>query len=184
MECRVYNEDPQKYYCLWQHILHSHFLPGDGVVTFKNQVKEDDKIMIENNITVLKNGQNNVSFDPMLLKVITSGNSRQEVIDRMKKALRQCHIFGVPTNIQFLMNALNMKRFCEEGADSQTIVEEKEKLLGTNECSSFELGNVIASYLFHTKCNHSSTFLFLFLILLLFLFLPNLREFQIVFVIL
>ena len=119
-------------------------------------MKEDDKIMIENNITVLKNGQNNVSFDPMLLKVITSGNSRQEVIDRMKNALRRCHIFGVPTNIQFLMNALNMKRFCEEGADSQTIVEEKEMLLGTNDCSSFELGSVIASYLFHGKSSHSS----------------------------
>lgn len=107
--------------------------------------------MIENNITATHRHQPGVSFDPMLLKVITTGQSRLEVIERMEEALRRCTITGIPTNIQFLVNALRMKRFREEGATSCTVKEEEKSLMETPAMTVFEITNTIASYLMHKK---------------------------------
>lgn len=159
MECRVYNEDPKKSGSInW--FMFSHFLPGDGVCVFKNHTQDSEHTLIENNITPVKEGDHVVAFDPMLLKVVTTGESRLEVIERMEQALRRCNIFGIPTNIQFLVNALRMKKFREYGADSQTIAEEKDALLKDIELTPFEMCNSIASYVFHTKkLNHCFLFL-------------------------
>ena len=106
--------------------------------------------MIENNITATHQHQG-VSFDPMLLKVITTGQTRTEVIERMEDALRRCTITGIPTNIQFLVNALRMKKFREEGVTSCTVKEEEKVLMDTPAMSLFEISNTIASYLMHHK---------------------------------
>ena len=87
----------------------------------------------------------------MLLKVITTGQTRNEVIERMEDALRRCTITGIPTNIQFLVNALRMKKFREEGVTRCTVKEEEKVLMDTPAMSLFEISNTIASYLIHNK---------------------------------
>lgn len=87
----------------------------------------------------------------MLLKVITSGDSRLEVIERMESALRRCAIYGIPTNIQFLVNSLRMQKFRNYGADSQTIKEESDSLMGVSKLSDIEICNSIGSYLFNEQ---------------------------------
>ena len=128
----------------------SNFLPGDGDLTFVNNVVDTEHTFIENNITPVKKGERAVSFDPMLLKVITSGQSRLEVIERMEQALRRCNIYGIPTNIQFLVNALRMQKFREYGADSQTVKEESATLMRTSALSPTEICNSVASHLFRS----------------------------------
>ena len=119
-------------------------------MTFINNVIDTQHTMIENNITPVKKGERAVSFDPMLLKVITTGKTRLEVIQRMEDALRRCNIYGIPTNIQFLVNALRMEKFRGYGADSQTVVEEKETLLRKNTLSLVEICNSVASHVFNS----------------------------------
>lgn len=87
----------------------------------------------------------------MLLKVITSGDSRLEVIERMENALRRCAIYGIPTNIQFLVNSLRMQKFRDYGADSQTIKEESDLLMGVSKLTDVEICNSIGSYLFYDQ---------------------------------
>lgn len=143
MECRVYNEDPSKLFftCF---LIFSDFLPGDGVVIYRNQVEDNSHTIIENNV-VTSPSVSGISYDPMLLKVITTGQSRLEVIDRMIQTLCRCNIYGVPTNIPFLVNLLQDKQFREKGADSKTVSEFK----GISDTyDPFEISNAVAGYIF------------------------------------
>ena len=143
MECRVFNEDPEK--CgLRLLFISSHYLPGEGLARFSNFVN-DDHTVIENNVP---SSASAVSFDPMLLKVITTGETREEVLHRMENALRRCSILGVPTNIQMLVNALHLEKFQKEGADSQTVDEYSNELTGRRELTDFEIGYSLANYLY------------------------------------
>ena len=90
----------------------------------------------------------------MLLKVITSGNTREETITRMMTALRHTHLYGIPTNIPMLLNALRLEQFRVKGADSQTTVEFAKELTSTGTPSSFEKSASIAAYLFATNVLH------------------------------
>lgn len=125
----------------------SSFLPGEGVIYYHNQVKDTTHTQIENNI-VPSTSSSSVSYDPMLLKVITSGSTRLEVIERMVDALRHSHVYGVPTNMQLLLNALQLQSFREKGADSQTLVDHEAELTQTVPPKPFEVANSIAAYLF------------------------------------
>ena len=87
----------------------------------------------------------------MLLKVITSGNTREETITRMITALRHTHLYGIPTNIPMLLNALHLEQFRVKGADSKTTVEFAKELTSTGTSSCFEKSASIAAYLFATN---------------------------------
>ena len=102
---------------------------------------------IENNI-VPSASLSSVSYDPMLLKVITSGSTRLQVIERMIDALRHCHVYGVPTNMQLLLNALHLQSFREKGADSQTLVDNEAQLTQIVPPKPLEVANSVAAYLF------------------------------------
>ena len=146
MECRVYNEDPSKYVC-FPSLNSSNFLPGDGPVFYHDHSCDLSHTLIENNI-VSSTSVPGISYDPMLLKVVTTGQSRVEVIDRMIQTLHQSNIYGVPTNIPFLVNLLQEKNFRENGADSKTVSEFK----GISESyNSLEISNAIAGYLFSQR---------------------------------
>jgi acetyl/propionyl-CoA carboxylase alpha subunit len=50
-------------------------------------------------------------YDPMLAKVITYGDDRQEAIRKMVRALQDTVIFGVTTNIPYLLDILGNEEF-------------------------------------------------------------------------
>ncbi|PLR99880.1 acetyl-CoA carboxylase biotin carboxylase subunit [Bacillus sp. T33-2] len=52
-------------------------------------------------------------YDSMIAKVITYGNSREEAVDRMKRALGEFVIEGVHTTIPFHLKLLNHEKFVE-----------------------------------------------------------------------
>ena len=154
MECRVYNEDPSKYFL--HHFFsncYSNYLPGEGTVIFHDQTHHLPHTQVEDNTiaTPSSSSSSSVSYDPMLLKVITSGNTREETITRMMTALRHTHIYGIPTNIPMLLNALRLEQFRVKGADSQTTVEFAKELTSTGTPSCFEKSASIAAYLFATN---------------------------------
>ena len=122
------------------------------MIRYHNQVKDTTHTQIENNI-VPSTSSSSVSYDPMLLKVITSGSSRLEVIERMMNALRHSHVYGVPTNMQLLLNALQLQSFREKGADSRTLIENEAQLTQMVPPTSFEVANSIAAYIFASGRN-------------------------------
>jgi len=49
----------------------------------------------------------------MIAKVITYGSSREEAIDRMKRALSEFVVEGIHTTIPFHLKLLNHEKFVE-----------------------------------------------------------------------
>src|SRR5262249_29798855 len=92
IECRVYAEDPAK-----------GFLPSPGTISTL-VLPEGEGIRVE--CGVAAGSAVSVHYDPLLLKLITRGETRAEAIGRMAGALAACVIEGVKTTIPFLRRVM------------------------------------------------------------------------------
>jgi acetyl-CoA carboxylase biotin carboxylase subunit len=99
IECRINAEDPFK-----------NFMPNPGKIQFMNSpggygVRVD---------TYVTGGQSIPPFyDSMIAKLICRGNTRQEAIQRMKRALREMKIEGIKTTIPFHLALMDDAAFKE-----------------------------------------------------------------------
>jgi propionyl-CoA carboxylase alpha chain/3-methylcrotonyl-CoA carboxylase alpha subunit/acetyl-CoA/propionyl-CoA carboxylase biotin carboxyl carrier protein len=88
IECRICAEEPE----------HG-FRPATGTVGLL-RLPRGEGIRVENGIC---EGQAVTSaFDSLLMKVVAHGATREEAIGRMRRALSELVILGVPTNVDFL----------------------------------------------------------------------------------
>jgi len=76
----------------------NNFLPSTGTITHYQPseglgVRNDSGIRVGSEITM--------HYDPMIAKLITHGRTREEAIEKMKRALREYKINGVKTTIPF-----------------------------------------------------------------------------------
>ena len=97
IECRIYAEDPA-----------NHFLPSTGTLALFRPpsgpgVRVDAGIESGSEITPY--------YDPMLAKVITWGQDREEAVRKMVRALQETVILGVTTNISYLLDILKEPYF-------------------------------------------------------------------------
>jgi len=97
LECRVYAEDPA-----------AGFLPSTGQLLVFDPprgpgVRVDTGVVAGDEVTVY--------YDPMLAKLITSGETRREAIDRSLWALRRFPVLGVTTNTAFLAHVVDHPAF-------------------------------------------------------------------------
>ena len=97
MECRINAEDPSK-----------GFRPSPGKITHLH-MPGGHGIRIDSHVyagyTIPPN------YDSMIAKLIVSGQSREEVITRMRRALEEFVIEGVKTTIPFHIKLMNDKTF-------------------------------------------------------------------------
>jgi len=96
IELRVYAEDP------------STFLPSPGTIALyqppvQEFVRIDDGVEAGTQVTPF--------YDPMIAKVIVSGATREEAVQRAKEAIEKFLITGIKTNIPFLQEVLADDRF-------------------------------------------------------------------------
>ncbi len=98
IECRIYAEDPS-----------NQFRPSPGTITFYHQPEENEAIRIDTSLTEAKVISD--QFDPMISKVITWGENRNQAIDIMQYALDDYIIRGIPTNIDYLQAILSDQNF-------------------------------------------------------------------------
>ncbi|HZR39753.1 MAG TPA: acetyl-CoA carboxylase biotin carboxylase subunit [Ktedonobacteraceae bacterium] len=88
IEVRIYAEDPAH-----------NFLPSTGVIS--HFVKpEGPGIRIDSGIE--NNDEISQFYDPMIAKLIVYGENRPSAIARLQRALEECAIFGVTTNVSLL----------------------------------------------------------------------------------
>jgi acetyl-CoA carboxylase biotin carboxylase subunit len=116
VEVRVYAEDP----------LHN-FMPSPGkIVKYaypkSNSIRMDDA-RLHDNSEIYSN------YDPMISKVIASGNDRQEAIDKLLAFLPQYQIFGIQTNLSFLQMMLSNPDFIRNVVHTRYIDDNLSKLL-------------------------------------------------------
>jgi acetyl/propionyl-CoA carboxylase alpha subunit len=97
VEARVYAENPAK-----------NFLPSPGLLN-EFRLPEGEGIRVD---TGYREGNKVTPFyDPMVMKVIAHGQSREQAIDRLQAALADLHIVGITHNAPYLQAVLRHPAF-------------------------------------------------------------------------
>jgi acetyl/propionyl-CoA carboxylase alpha subunit len=104
IECRIYAEDPAQ-----------GFLPQAGRVIL---YREPSGPGVRVDAGVVEGGEVPVHYDPLMAKLIVSGESRDVARRRALDALRRYHVLGVRTNIPFLITLLEHPRFVAGDVDT------------------------------------------------------------------
>jgi propionyl-CoA carboxylase alpha subunit len=111
METRVYAEDPFR-----------NFLPSIGRLVKYKAPAENDHVRVDTGIE--EGSEVSMFYDPMIAKLITYGETREQSIDRMADALDAYYIRGVNHNISFLNALIMHPRFREGRLTTNFIAEE------------------------------------------------------------
>ncbi|MEQ1548435.1 MAG: biotin/lipoyl-containing protein, partial [Chakrabartia sp.] len=111
VENRVYAEDPYR-----------GFLPSTGRLVRYNPPEEGDGVRVDDGVA--EGGEVSMFYDPMIAKLITHGNSREEAIDKQIEALDQFEIQGLGHNLDFLSAIMQHQRFRSGNITTGFIAEE------------------------------------------------------------
>jgi len=113
IEVRLYAEDPS-----------NNFFPTTGTVHYVGKQKRPG-VRLD---TGIKDGDIvGVSFDPMVAKLITSSQTREQCIEKMKRAIVEYPFLGLQTNREYLIKVLSEDQFIS-GETFTSFVEENSHL--------------------------------------------------------
>ena len=110
IEARVYAEDPLR-----------NFLPSIGRL-MRYRSPESEGIRVDTG--VFEGAEIPLYYDPMIAKLIASGDDRKTAIERLRRALDGFYVSGVRNNIAFLAAIAGSKRFAEGALSTDFIAEE------------------------------------------------------------
>jgi propionyl-CoA carboxylase alpha chain len=111
LEARVYAEDPFR-----------NFMPSIGRLIRYQAPESSDNVRVDTGIE--EGGEVSMFYDPMIAKLITYGDDRQQAIDHMNDALDAYYIRGVSHNISFLNALIAHPRFIEGRLTTNFIADE------------------------------------------------------------
>ena len=110
IECRINAENPSK-----------KFMPCPGTITGLN-LPGGNGVRID---TAIYEGYTiPPTYDSMIAKIITHGDTRNEAISKMKRALEEIVIEGVDTNIDFLFKIITNPNFIRGNFDTSFVEKE------------------------------------------------------------
>ena len=114
IEVRIYAEDPD-----------NNFMPSPGLV---RHITEPLGLGVRHDGYIYEGYEIPMYYDPMISKLIVWAPSRQEAIDRMKRALYAYKIVGVKTTIPFLSRIMDTPAFRKGGYNTHFIQDNKKYL--------------------------------------------------------
>jgi acetyl-CoA carboxylase biotin carboxylase subunit len=97
LECRIYAEDPD-----------NSFMPSPGKIHY---FKEPTGIGVRYDSGIVQNSEVSIYYDPILAKLITYGQNREESRIRMINALKDNVILGVKTSVPLLIEVLQHQEY-------------------------------------------------------------------------
>ncbi|RED52517.1 acetyl-CoA carboxylase biotin carboxylase subunit [Aestuariispira insulae] len=112
LEARLYAEDPER-----------GFLPSTGrLVDYLPPEEKDNEVRVDTG--VVEGAEISMFYDPMIAKLITYGDSREQAIDNMREALDRYYVRGLSTNLAFLAQLCRHERFRSGAMTTNFIAEE------------------------------------------------------------
>jgi acetyl-CoA carboxylase biotin carboxylase subunit len=93
IECRVYAEDPE-----------NNFFPSPGKITLLRQPSGPG---IRDDSGVYEGWFVPIDYDPLISKLVAWGETRDEAIARMRRALGEYRLEGIRTNLAFFLEVLD-----------------------------------------------------------------------------
>ena len=138
IEVRIYAEDPD-----------NNFMPSPGIVKHITEplglgVRHDGYIYEGYNIPMY--------YDPMVSKLIVWAPTRDEAIDRMKRALYAYKIVGIKTTIPFLSRIMDVPSF-KEGRYNTHFIQDNEKYLEPKDNATQTIKDVVSITAFFDYIN-------------------------------
>lgn len=115
LQCRIYAENPKLNFMPCPGLITKLSFLRDSTIEIKTGVSEGDKITHY--------------YDPMIAKIVVTGDTREEAIKNMEKALNNATIEGISTNIEFLKNILKTEEFICGNISTQFIPNHLKKLI-------------------------------------------------------
>ncbi|MGL5767416.1 MAG: acetyl-CoA carboxylase biotin carboxylase subunit [Sarcina sp.] len=110
IECRINAEDPYKNFRPSPGLIKNVYLPGGFGVRIDSGIYPGYKIPH--------------CYDSMVAKLIVHGDSREEAIQRMKRALGEFIVEGIQTNIEYHLKILNNDKFVSGEYDTSFLASE------------------------------------------------------------
>ena len=104
IECRVYAEDPE-----------NDFLPSPGKIT---RLRIPQGPGVRDDGGVYEGAEVSIFYDPMISKFAVHGRTRQEAIERMRRALMEYEIDGIKTTLPFFRAVVEDAEFIEGNLDT------------------------------------------------------------------
>ena len=98
IQCRIYAEDPD-----------NDFMPSPGLITHLHTPSGGVGVRYDNG--TYEGYEVPLEYDPLLSKLVTWGESREEAIQRMMRALSEYQIYGIKTTIPFFLRILRHPQF-------------------------------------------------------------------------
>jgi len=109
LECRIYAEDAD-----------NNFMPSPGTI---KAIRNPEGPGVRIDSAVFPGSEISIYYDPMIAKLIVWGRTRQETLERMRRALREFRIDGVKHNISFHRRVLENDNFCAGQFDTSFIAQ-------------------------------------------------------------
>ena len=116
VEARLYAEDPER-----------GFLPSTGKLWVLRLPQENEWLRIDTG--VVEGDDVTPFYDPLIAKIVTHGETRDEALDKMSIALRETIVAGPKTNAAFLEGLCNTAGF-REGSFNTGFIDELLARLG------------------------------------------------------
>lgn len=112
-EARVYAEDPAR-----------DFIPATGRISQLMLPEQSAHVRID---TGVRSGDNiSPYYDPMIAKLIVWDKSREQALNRLRIALRDFHVAGTVTNLDFLYRLVDVDAFRDGNVDTGFIARHEE----------------------------------------------------------
>lgn len=109
MECRLYAEDPT-----------NQFFPSPGRI---KHYAEPAGPGIRVDSGARSNYEIPIEYDPLLAKICAWAETRELAIDRMRRAVSECHVSGISTNLRFFADFLRDAKFASGELDTNMLSE-------------------------------------------------------------
>ena len=113
IECRIYAEDPA-----------NNFFPSPGTITHLRE-PAGPGVRIDSGVTRLS--EVSIHYDPMIAKLAVWGRSRDEAIDRLKRALDEYEVSGITTTLSFFREVVKDEEFVSGQLDTGFITRFNER---------------------------------------------------------
>uniref|UniRef100_A0A1A9VMC1 Methylcrotonoyl-CoA carboxylase subunit alpha, mitochondrial n=1 Tax=Glossina austeni TaxID=7395 RepID=A0A1A9VMC1_GLOAU len=97
-EARIYAENPR-----------GGFLPGAGPLHYLATPQPNELVRVETGVR--EGDEVSVHYDPMIAKLVVWGENRTQALNSLIARLREYHISGLDTNINFLIDLANHSEF-------------------------------------------------------------------------
>ncbi|MFL6257670.1 MAG: acetyl-CoA carboxylase biotin carboxylase subunit [Pyrinomonadaceae bacterium] len=107
VECRVYAEDPEQ-----------NFMPSPGRIT---SLRVPAGPCVRDDGGVYEGAEVSIYYDPMISKLATWGRTREEAIERMRRALDEYTVGGIKTTLPFFREVMRDEEFVAGRLDTSFI---------------------------------------------------------------